>query len=85
MQQPQSSVWAVKPAPWEPWRKGSREEKSLEKCCDGVEETSVGKEAIDVQKNLMSCVVSCVFVCGPLTYVWILGYATSYNKYPGML
>ena len=87
MQQPQSSVSAVKPAPWEPWSKGSREEKSLEKRCDGVEEMSVGKEAIDiVQKILMSCEVSCVFVCRPLTYVWILGHATSpYNKYPGML
>lgn len=87
MQQPQSSVSAVKPAPWEPWSKGSREEKSLGKCCDGVEEMSGGKEAIDIaQMNLMSCVVSCVFVCRPLTYVWILGHAaTSYNKYPGML
>lgn len=87
MQQPQSSVLAVKPAAWEPWSRGSREVKSLEKCCDGVEEASVGKEATDiVQKSLMSCVVSWAFVCRPLTYVWILGQATSpYIKYPGML
>jgi len=60
----------VKPAPWEPWSKGSREEKSQGKCGDGAEETSGAEETIDVaQMNLMSCVVSCVFVCRPLTYV----------------
>lgn len=37
---------------------GSRDQKSLEKCYDGVEEMNVDKEAIDiVQRNLMSCVI----------------------------
>lgn len=76
----------MKPEPWEPWSKGSREEKSLDKSCDGVEETSIGKEAIDIAQMNLSCVVSCVFVCRPLTYVWILGHGMSpYNKYPGVL
>lgn len=46
------------PETWKPWSKGSREQKSLDKCYDGVEEMNVDKEAIDVvQKNLTCCVV----------------------------